>query len=383
MARVAGEGWSVLIYAFIEPATSLADAWSRGDASRRERLLEQLLEMTAHQHRSGLRQNDPHLDNFLLDAGERLMAIDAGGYEISSRPLGWKRSVDNLGLLFAQIPRPCLESRPGVLDAYARIRGGWDSGRLWAATLRSAHRWRAWRARRLGRKCFRNCTEFRVRRVGSLRLVHRRELEEECLDQWLAAGGLEPAASDRLLKAGNSQTVWLTRLGHRAVVVKRYNRTGRLQVLRRSLAGSRAARAWRAAHWLRSFHMDTPTPLALVEEYRGLFRQRAWLITEVAHGVPAHRAFEKGIDEQRCRLLAGVVRSFAAAGLVHGDMKASNFIVDGERVQMIDLDSVRWPRFPWRLAVGRRSDLQRFLRNWPEGKLRQCFSELLRRTPLR
>lgn len=381
--REAVEGWPVLLYELIEPATSLADAWSRGSEPRKVELLAQLLEMTARQHRSGLEQRDPHLDNFLLDARGRLVAIDAGGYQASSRALGWKRSVDNLGLLFAQVPPAFLESRPGVLDSYARIRGGWDSRRLHAATLRSARRWRAWRARRLGRKCFRSCTEFSVRRVGSLRLVQRRELGEALLDRWLAGGGLEPAASDELLKAGNSQTVWLTRLGDRAVVVKRYNRTGWLQVLRRSLAGSRAARAWRAAHWLRAFHLDTPRPLALVEEYRGVFRQRAWLVTEVAPGLPAHRAFAEGPDEQRCRDLARVVQSFAANGLVHGDMKASNFIVDGERVQVIDLDSVRWPRFPWRLAAGRRSDLRRFLRNWPGGRLRECFSELLGRPPVR
>jgi RIO-like serine/threonine protein kinase len=49
----------------------------------------------------------------------------------------------------------------------------------------------------------------------------------------------------------------------------------------------------------------------------------------------------------------------------HGDMKATNFIVDSDnRIWMIDLDSMRVLGNRLMLARRRRQDLERFMRNW-------------------
>lgn len=368
--RVRGRGWPLLLFEYLESATSLADVWEAAEEPERIRLLKQLLVMVAEQHEAGLQQRDMHLDNFLLDSEGRLQAIDAGGYRIGSRPLGLRASANNLGLLFAQLPRALLEGQVRLLEDYARARGRWSGGMLLPRVRHAADRWRSWRARNLGRKAFRNCTEFLVRRSGSLHLWHRRELEPGTLDQWIAQGGLEPPGDCGLLKAGNSQTVWATRLAGEEVVVKRYNQLGWWQILRRSVGGSRAARAWRNAHWLRALHIDTPRPLAMIEERRGPLCLRAWLVTGRASGAPAHEALAGPGGGPRLEAVVGVVRALAGHGLVHGDLKASNFIVAGERVQLIDLDSLSWPRLAWWRKRGSARDLRRFLRNWPEGPLR-------------
>jgi RIO-like serine/threonine protein kinase len=58
-------------------------------------------------------------------------------------------------------------------------------------------------------------------------------------------------------------------------------------------------------------------------------------------------------------------KTLGRLGIGHGDMKATNFIVDPEnRLWMIDLDSMRLHRNRLVLARRRRQDLERFMRNW-------------------
>ena len=61
----------------------------------------------------------------------------------------------------------------------------------------------------------------------------------------------------------------------------------------------------------------------------------------------------------------------------HGDMKATNFIVTGETLQVIDLDAVKWhgSNKPFIKAYG--GDLQRFMDNW-QGNTWLHFEQLLR-----
>jgi Ser/Thr protein kinase RdoA (MazF antagonist) len=114
----------------------------------------------------------------------------------------------------------------------------------------------------------------------------------------------------------------------------------------------------------------------MIEERWGPLRRRAWLITEVARGRGANRYIPDCPEDGNLQRLAATVTAFGENGLVHGDMKATNFIMSKDSVQVIDLDSMRRPF----TAPARRArifrDRQRFLRNW-KGELRQRFQRLL------
>ncbi len=231
-------------------------------------------------------------------------------------------------------------------------------------------------ARRISRKAYRNCSEFLVRRWRGLRICQRRDLPVDVLDAWMEFSGLAPMEGESILKPGNSQTVWRARLGENEVVVKRYNLKNLWHALRRAFSRSRASRSWENAHRLRAYHIATPRPLAMIEERWGLLRRRAWLITDPARGKGANRYIPRHSDEENLRRLADTVAAFGENGLVHGDMKATNFIMSDDSVEVIDLDAMRRPRTgPARRARIYR-DRQRFLRNW-KGELRQRFRRLL------
>ena len=74
--------------------------------------------------------------------------------------------------------------------------------------------------------------------------------------------------------------------------------------------------------------------------------------------------------------LRGVVRIFAslrAAGLQHGDTKATNFIVTADGVFVVDLDALG----PAKGSAGHDHDVRRFLENWREPGVRSRFQHAL------
>jgi tRNA A-37 threonylcarbamoyl transferase component Bud32 len=367
----------VLLFDFIRDATSFRQAWTQAEAEQHPLLLKKLLNIVAQQHLAGLHQKDFHLNNFLLDAQGKLYAIDGGDFLIGNKALGKSASIANLGVLFGHLPRYALHHSPAILNAYRQQRGWNEDEDFFVQVNRAADEFRHRRARRISRKAYRNCSEFIVRHRGNLKIYQRRDLDSSLLDEWLEASALAPRKQDRLLKPGNSQTVWQARIADRDVVIKRYNLKTVLHALRRAFTRSRASRSWENAHRLRAYHIATPEPLAMIEERRFGFRQRAWLITAKAQGAGANLYVPEHPEEQNLRNLASVVRAFGENQLVHGDMKATNFIMDGTNVQVIDLDSMFRPLTApvLRARVGR--DKRRFLQNWTDDTLRQRFAVLL------
>ncbi len=375
-AGVRDRPYRVLLFDFIPEARSFRQAWMAAAGEERRVLLEKLLRLVAAQHQAGLRQRDFHLNNFLVAPDGRLYAIDGGDFLVGKAPVDKAAAIANLGFLFGHLPRRELHRSAHVLQPYLEERGWSGEPGLLSRVSKAADAFRHRRARRISRKGYRNCSEFLVRQWRGLRICQRRDLPVDVLDAWLESSGLAPREGEAILKPGNSQTVWRTRLGEDEVVVKRYNLKNLPHALRRALSRSRASRSWENAHRLRAYHIATPRPLAMIEERWGPFRRRAWLITDLARGVGANRYISQHPDEGSMRRLADTVAAFGENGLVHGDMKATNFIMSDDHVEVIDLDSMRRPCTGPARRAGIHRDRQRFLRNW-EGERREGFRRLL------
>lgn len=187
-------------------------------------------------------------------------------------------------------------------------------------------------------------------------------------------------ARGRVLKHDGTTTVVVVDDGERDWVVKRYNTKNAWHAVRRLLRTSRAVNCWRAAARLLEAGIDTPWPVAAMEERRlGILRGRSYFISERIDGdTLAHRLHDAGDDKPRLvEQAAGIVTRLREAGIVHGDLKATNFLVSGGRMYLVDLDASRRPRGR-RLETGLRKDLQRFLRNWSDQPaLRREFEQRL------
>lgn len=187
-------------------------------------------------------------------------------------------------------------------------------------------------------------------------------------------------ARGRVLKHDGTTTVVVVGDGQRRWVIKRYNTKNRWHAVRRAFRTSRALNCWRAASWLAAAGIDTPRPVAVLEERRlGFIRARSYFLCELAAGVTLDQALQRpGTDPSPLiDRAAVVVERLREYGIAHGDLKATNFIVSGERLLLVDLDATR--RTSGRaLENGLRKDLHRFMKNWDdEPDLKTAFESRL------
>lgn len=172
-------------------------------------------------------------------------------------------------------------------------------------------------------------------------------------------------ARGRTLKHDAVTTVAAVTDGRRRWVVKRYNTKNRWHAVRRLLCTSRAVNCWRAAALLEAAGIDIPRPVAVMEERRlGALRGRSCFIHEHLDGETLDTLLPGAAD--RATLVtraAGIVNNLRASGIVHGDLKATNFLASGDRLYLLDLDATHRAHGR-RLQAGLAKDRARFLRNW-------------------
>ena len=184
------------------------------------------------------------------------------------------------------------------------------------------------------------------------------------------------------LKEGNSATLALVPGKGRDLVIKRYNVKDWRHGLRRAPRPSRAWISWQGANVLAHLGLPTPRALGLREERWGPLRRVAYLITEASEGVPleawVNARGEVPVPGWLDQALLELLSALDAAGLSHGDLKASNFLVEESRrrLLLIDLDAMRLHRCRHRQRRARQRDLRRFLANW-DGDRHRHFSALL------
>jgi hypothetical protein len=176
-----------------------------------------------------------------------------------------------------------------------------------------------------------------------------------------------------LLKYGSRSVVgtYILRDGTRTVL-KYYYPKSLLKHIGHGMGGSRCERSWLAA--LGFQYLGLPTPPALITaEWRrigGIWLEKSFLATHEAGGialdtwVTLHQHDIRRLDAMARQLRECFLR-MARVRTCHGDLKASNIIVDeSDALSFVDLDAVRFlaPPSQWRNL--RRRDERIFNDNW-------------------
>ena len=306
-------------------------------------------------HAAGLAHDDAHLSNFLVHE-DALQFIDSDAVRETTSD---NEVIDNLALLLAQLP-PATEAvqHEALLAAYRSGNPALsiDSSRLQEAVGAA----RQLRLNNYLDKCVRDCTRFRVEKALDRFVAVVRD-EADFLapiiddpDRWLEQG--------ISLKRGNTATLALVEHGGRKLVINRYNIKNAAHALSRCWRPTRAWHSWIEGHRLTALGLATPRPLALIEQRFGPLRGRAWLVVEHCAGqnlvdCPPSATTIETVREQFAQL--------AAARISHGDMKATNLIWQGDRICLIDLDSMQQHESEASYRRAWQRDRSRFLRNWP------------------
>lgn len=380
-------GW--LLFEFLDAPQSLGDAWCAIEwqsplTDSQQQLLGSALQSIAGLHARGLWQADLHLDNLLRSGGD-LWIIDGGAVkaETPGQPLSRQKVLENLGMFFAQLPAGFEEYLEELLLHY--LLGNAEHALPLELLRKEIARVRSWRLRDYMKKIHRDCSLFSAR-VGAfgLRVVRR-----DCAALLNAGLALPDAliSQGESLKNGGSATVVRVPVGGRMLLVKRYNMKNLSHRLKRFWRPSRAWHSWREGNRLELLGINTPQPLAIVENRWCWLRGRAWLVTEYCSGEDILSAFKPWLDSSppATQLLA-LQRLFAAlisARISHGDFKGTNVLWDEARCSwsLIDLDAMRQHSSQRRFVRSFACDRARFLRNWPEDSalykvLDQCLPQV-------
>ena len=362
-----GKSGDFLATAFLDNAISLRQVYAFQPLEAMPALLNKAVDMIGRLHRAGFMQADIHLDNFLSRDGGLYM-IDGGGV----RPL--KKPLHNLAMFFAQMVPEYDQLMPDAIHAYGA--GVPEPGQLQLLIANMREK----RIRHYLAKTTRNCSQFLTPRTNGAFVAVTRDYAS---NQLLKLMDRPEAAVDRVvfLKEGNSATVMKIKGDGADWVLKRYNIKSFWHGLSRCFRPSRAWISWKSAHRLELLGIATPTPLAMREERIGPLRRKAYLLTECVNGDNLQAwLLKQGGHDVPAWLDLEVLRLFDNLWLgatSHGDMKATNLIVVGEQLQVIDLDAVRYHRCKQGFIRSYRKDLQRFMDNW-QGETWQHFEELLR-----
>lgn len=349
----------VVVFEFINGASNLTEVWSDSRGVERLQLLQRVTTEVASMHNAGVVQHDIHPENFLLQ-GERILAIDGG--DIRRRgagPLNELMSLKNFGLFLAQFQTEIDSLVPELFSSYCGQRGWPMSARKLARLLAIVDKQRNIRKQDYVSKAFRECTRFTCCRRFNRFQVWERKHDSPALRQILADPDSAMKAG-RILKSGNTSTVVQIDGPDGPLVIKRYNIKNWLHGLERIFRPSRAWASWANAFRLEFHGVETPPPVAMVEERIGPLRRRAYFITEYVEGQTGDTVTEIESQFEDVEGMAAIVRTLADAGLSHGDMKASNFLLTAKGAVILDLDSMQETSNPSLIE----KDRERFLRNW-------------------
>jgi tRNA A-37 threonylcarbamoyl transferase component Bud32 len=371
----------VLIYEALEPAEGIAALYAKADSGQQAMLRQQCVNLIAQLHNASLLHTDPHLDNFLV-CNELLYVIDAGSVRYQEKRPSRSEAEDNLAVLLAQFDVLEINEVESLYGLYLGERG-LESMQAdidnFIQRLQSA---RDYRARKYLKKIFRECSAFVVEHSFERRVVFKRDYDNEVFRELFADPDRFIEANNTFsLKAGNTSTVVELGCCGRRVVIKRYNVKHLWHGVRRMLRRTRAARSWCNAQRLEMLHIPTATAVGFIEKRFGPLRGSSYFIMQAVPGTRADHYFvDSSIPLETRREQAGammyVLERVAAAGLVHGDYKASNFMITDEGPVLLDLDAMHQPGSARAFRRGLQKDLQRFLQNWQgNAEVEKMFAE--------
>ena len=381
---VSGTVWVIMKY--IRNMVPLQQAFAEANACQAETLAFRLIRLLDAAHDKGVAQADQHIDNWGFD-GSQIYMLDAGTVTFSPHALGTRRVIADLAALYVTLAiRDRRLFQLAILQHYLNTNPEEKLPVIAGRRLvDQTARYQKKRLLRYYNKTRRNCTEFGRKEKKGAVMLFSRGAAADLVEQFWADPEALMQTGERL-KSGNTCTVQSVAWADRRYVLKRYNLKPFASRLRRALSDSRALKSWSHGWVLEMAFIPTARPVAVYEERRAGLRGRCYLLMEQIDGqlLPDYVAAQAK-NPKRLEVVADAVAEIwtglAEIRAVHGDLKATNWIVDSEhRVHLIDLDSFEFGCSKSAFARGRKKDRARFMKNWSyDSALERLFRQRLGR----
>jgi tRNA A-37 threonylcarbamoyl transferase component Bud32 len=370
------KGVHVLIFEFIDNATSLAELWEHAtDPKAQLRLLVKTIHGIAKQHNVGLLQMDMHTGNFIFSSG-RVYSLDGDAIKRVTRRkrgLRLKAGLKNLAALIAQMSFVHEVKTQHVFGAYCNSRNYKPSGRYFLYFEKQIAKQAQRLRRKILEKTLRECSSFVVRSSFTLRAIWSREQSKTDLPVLL------PVLEQKVKQQPPAEEIYKTHgyecvklpSENRALVVKRYALRHLYEGFWHALGFSKAKKAWVNSHSLNLIRVPTIKPIAFCE--RGLLPWfgKSYLISEFIEGISLNEfvTLNETSTELLADVFAGVALAFqklARSQITYGDMNARHFLVTKQGVLLTNFDRIKLHRSAEVFERTMQQQLYQFLQNWQD-----------------
>ncbi len=167
------------------------------------------------------------------------------------------------------------------------------------------------------------------------------------------------------------------------IAAKYYREKNVETIMRNTFLNTRAQHCWGYAHFLLNQGLNTPEPLAFIEERKMGLRWRSWYISRFDESTTCDEYYlnAKSITPAMSNNATAIVDLFIQmrkCQLSHGDFKATNILMTDDLPSLIDLDSMKYHTNKNSAERMWRQDIHRFMDNWRERydiykKFKQAF----------
>jgi heptose I phosphotransferase len=177
------------------------------------------------------------------------------------------------------------------------------------------------------------------------------------------------------LKRGDTSTVICFDVNNRSFLAKRSNILNFFHLLKRCMGRSRAKKAWQASCLLREVGIPIGKPAGFLEKVYcfGLFHATSYFVMEYVPGVLLNQYITQSISDVEKESIAdriiAIFQQMIEHRITHGDLKATNFLVQEGYPILIDVDSVKMHKSVVSFDRCFKKDMNRFMRNWTEDSL--------------
>jgi len=188
------------------------------------------------------------------------------------------------------------------------------------------------------------------------------------------------------LKEDTTASVWRIEHQDQPIVVKRYNTQNLWHAIRRSFRQSRADNCRKMTTQFMHAGIVTAPNVAVIQEWIGPFKLRSWFICEFFPGKALTSYFDdqdlglpRGTELQTLKKnVSGLFESLRKARLSHGDLKATNILLSGNQLCLIDLDAAHTHKNNNSFQRAHKKDQARFMKNWlPQADIYKMFEPLV------
>ena len=376
--------FSLVLTAALEPVESFDQVWQHNlSEAERKQWLTNISNTLATLHKAGVQQTDIHLDNLLLHKGQ-LFLIDGGGAKVQDTPLDSQTALKNLALFQAVLYPKYDKFITDIWSAYSDTVPEYTAQSTHQEFSQQVQQLRKWREKFI-QKALRNCTQFRVEKSWRHFQSVDKHLDSDALQKVLK-NPEQAIASSNILKKGRTNTVAIVTMDNgEKVLVKRYKSTkGILHKYLRCLRQSRARKSWLNSQLLDMLGIPTPKAYAMLECRFGPLVTCSYTFHSYQPSLHALEWFaQTPLPENHLEVadkIGEILVSLQRALVYHGDLKATNILIDNGIPVLIDLDAMTSYKKPSKFRRANHQDIKRFARNWADlPKVANVFSPIIKK----